>query len=81
MGDRSKDMALFYECDESSAKIIHIWGTADPQNLPSKKELKELELYQSTIWKWILSILINKIPSFDHTYTTHFHDYTNIESI
>jgi hypothetical protein len=74
-------MALLYQCDENKSQIIHIWGTADPDKLASKDSLKELELYQSVVWKWVLQILISKIPSFDHTFPTHFHDYTNIESI
>ena len=81
LGDRTKESVLLYQCDEKKCKIIHIWGTADTENIASKKTVTEMDIFKSTIWKWVLPILLVHVPSFDHNYTTHFHDYTNIESI
>jgi hypothetical protein len=37
-------------------------------------------IFQSTSWKWIESILIKEIPNFSiSSTTTYFHDYSNIE--
>jgi hypothetical protein len=81
LGDKTKDTVILYRCDEETAKITHVWGAADPDQLASKSQLTKTDLLQATVWKWTTKIFQTIYPSFSDHQPTYFHDYTNIETI
>lgn len=83
LGDPLKDTLVLYRCE--GAKVSHVWGMVDKENLAASPTLTLDILVSSNAWKSALMYIVRDMPSMVESDSLkiidnmHFHNYETID--